>query len=181
MNERSKTGLVQRRFLEVHGARIVPSFARYQQIDRAEGPRAALGYRRADSEPLYLERYLDAPVEQVVSAILDRPTPRDAIIEIGNLAADDAFAMIELWGSVANDLGADHEIAVATLTAPLRAMFARIGVPLTLLGPASIARSDDPATWGRYYLGDPWVCAGVISEGQNAIAAFLARRRRHAA
>lgn len=181
MSERSKAGLVQRRFLEIHGARIVPSFASYRRVDRAEVPRAALGYRRAGSEPLFLERYLDVPVEQLVSAALNRPTRRDSIIEIGNLAADDAFAMIELWGSVANDLGAVHEVAVATLTAPLRAMFDRIGVPLTLLAPAGIARSDDPAAWGRYYRNDPCVCAGVISEGQSAISAFLARRRRRAA
>lgn len=181
MSERSEAGLVKRRFLEIHGARIVPSFASYRHVDRAEAPRATLGYRRAESEPLFLERYLDTPVEQLVSATLDRPTQREHIIEIGNLAADDAFAMIELWGSVANDLGADHEVAVATLTAPLRAMFARIGVPIKLLAPASASRADAPDVWGRYYAGDPWVCAGVISEGQNAISAFLARRRRHAA
>ncbi len=181
MSECSDAGLVQRRFLEIHGARIVPSFASYRHVGLAEAPRAALGYRRAATGPLFLERYLDAPVEHLVSVALDRPTGRNGIIEIGNLAADDAFAMIELWGNVANDLGAEHEVAVATLTAPLRAMFGRIGVPLALLGPASIARSDDPAAWGRYYRNDPWVCAGVIAEGQSAISAFLARRRRHAA
>lgn len=181
MSERSEAGLVQRRFLEIHDARIVPSFASYRQVERSEVPRAALGYRRAQIEPLFLERYLDAPVERLVSAAINRPTERRHIIEIGNLAADDAFAMIELWGSVANDLGADCEVAVATLTAPLRAMFARIGVPIRPLARASISRSDDPEAWGRYYAGDPWVCAGVISEGQSAISAFLARRRRHAA
>ena len=30
--------------------------------------------------------------------------------------------MIELWGAVANDLGGSSEVAVATLTAPLRRM-----------------------------------------------------------
>lgn len=181
MSERSEAGLVQRRFLEIHGARIVPSFASYRQVARAEVPRAALGYRRAETEPLFLERYLDAPVERLVSNALGRPVQRNHIIEIGNLAADDAFAMIELWGSVANDLGADCEVAVATLTAPLRAMFTRIGVPLSVLAPASASRADDQGIWGRYYEGDPWVCAGLISQGQSAISAFLARRGRRAA
>jgi hypothetical protein len=140
-----------------------------------------VGYRRAADEALFLERYLDAPVEELVSRAIGRPTRRENIVEIGNLAADDAFAMIELWGTAANDLGAACEVAVATLTAPLRSMFARIGLPLAVLAPAIIERSDNPADWGRYYESDPKVCAGVIADGQRAIGAFLSRRRRAAA
>ncbi|MCT2398201.1 thermostable hemolysin [Novosphingobium mangrovi (ex Huang et al. 2023)] len=181
MDDSPEISLVRRRFLEAHGASVRPAFGSYVHVTRAERPRAALGYCRAGSEPLFLERYLDAPVEQAVSAATGRPAARESIIEIGNLAADDAFAMIELWGSVANDLGAGCEIAVATLTAPLRAMFARIGVPLVVLGSAVAERADDPEAWGHYYARDPQVCAGVIAQGQQAIAAFLARRRRSAA
>ncbi|MEJ2409562.1 MAG: thermostable hemolysin [Novosphingobium sp.] len=181
MSDSPEFQLVRRRFMEMHGACVRPAFGNYRRVERAEQARAALGYRRADSEPLFLERYLDAPVEVAVSAATGKPTMRESIIEIGNLAADDAFAMIELWGSVANDLGANCEVAVATLTAPLRAMFARIGVPLFVLAPAAAARADDPEGWGRYYASDPQVCAGVISQGQKAIAAFLSRRRRAAA
>lgn len=36
--------------------------------------------------------------------------------------------MIELWGRAANDLGSDGEVAVATLTAPLRRMVAWIAM-----------------------------------------------------
>lgn len=181
MSDSPEFHLVRRRFMETHGASVRPAFGQYSQIERGDLTRAALGFRRAGDEALFLERYLDAPVEQVVSAAVGKPTARESIIEIGNLAADDAFAMIELWGSAANDLGANCEIAVATLTAPLRAMFARIGVPLTVLAPAGAERADDPEAWGRYYASDPQVCAGIISQGQKAIAAFLARRRRAAA
>lgn len=173
--------LVRRRYREMHGACVRPAFGTYQHVERSEQLRAALGFRRAGAEALFLERYLDAPVEQAVSAAFGTSVARDSIIEIGNLAADDAFAMVELWGSVANDLGANCEMAVATLTAPLRAMFARIGVTLTVLAPATAGQVGDPQEWGRYYASDPQVCAGIISQGQRAIAAFLARRRRAAA
>lgn len=181
MADSSEFELVRRRYMEMHGACLKPTFCTYTHVERAETPRAALGFHRAGEAPLYLERYLAAPVDVVVSAALGRQVARESIIEIGNLAADDAFAMIELWGSVANDLGAGCEVAVATLTAPLRAMFARIGVPLTVLAPATIDRTDDPELWGQYYASDPQVCAGVIAEGQRAIAAFMARRRKAAA
>ncbi|MCJ2178292.1 thermostable hemolysin [Novosphingobium album (ex Hu et al. 2023)] len=181
MSDSPEFHLVRRRFMEAHGASVRPAFGHYSQIERAELTRAALGFRRADGEPLFLERYLDAPIEQVVSGALGKSMARESIIEIGNLAADDAFAMVELWGSAANDLGTDCEVAVATLTAPLRAMFARIGVPLVVLAPAAAERADEPEAWGRYYASDPQVCAGIISQGQQAIGAFLARRRRVAA
>ncbi|KHK93517.1 thermostable hemolysin [Novosphingobium malaysiense] len=181
MADSSEFELVRRRYSEIHGACLMPTFCKYRHVERAETPRAALGFHRAGEAPLYLERYLDGPVDAAVSAAMGRRVTRESIIEIGNLAADDAFAMIELWGSVSNDLGEDCEIAVATLTAPLRAMFGRIGVPLYVLAPATADRADEPGRWGRYYASDPQVCAGVIADGQKAIAAFLARRRRIAA
>lgn len=170
--------LMQRRFAAMHGACLRPGYPDLLHVGRRDASRAALGYRRAGEERLYLERYLDRSVEQCLSDVLGRAVSRDKVIEIGNLAADDAFAMVELWGMAANDLGTECEIAVATLTAPLRRMFARIGVPLHILVPARAGRTDDAAAWGRYYDSDPRVCAGLIGEGQRAIAAFLARRAR---
>jgi hypothetical protein len=160
---------------------MLPGFRSYLNVGRSGAVHAQVGYRRASTEPLFLERYLDAPVEQVLSAALHRPVARDAVVEIGNLAADDATALVELWARAANDLGTDCEIAVATLTAPLRAMFARLGLQLVELAPARIERVADPKAWGRYYASDPRVCAGSIAEGQQALARFFSRRRSRAA
>ncbi|WP_374414420.1 thermostable hemolysin [Novosphingobium colocasiae] len=181
MIESPSSVLVRSRFLQVHGAPVRPGFANLLDVQRAGAPRAVLGYQRAGDAPLFLESYLDSPVEDCLAAVLGRPVARGSVIEIGSLAADDAFAMVSLWATAANDLGAQCEIAVATLTAPLRRMFTRMGVPLHVLAPATAARVSDPAAWGRYYDADPMVCAGLIAEGQRAIADHLAARRRAAA
>lgn len=181
MTKASAVDLVRRRFLEVHGAQVSPAYDRLLDVRESDGSRAALGYRRAADEVLFLERYLAAPVEACLSAVVGRPVARTGIIEIGNLAAADPFAMIALWGMAANDLGSGSEFAVATLTAPLRAMFARLGVTLHELAPAGIEQVGQPEGWGRYYDTDPRVCAGRIAQGQQAIAAFLGRRGRIAA
>jgi hypothetical protein len=166
---------IDQAFARAYGAPNAAGYAEYLVVPH----RAALGYRRAGTEPLFLEQYLDQPIEQAVSAVLGRRVGRDRIIEIGNLAADDAWSMIALWGEAANDLGGSNEVVVATLTASLRRMFARIGVPVRELAPADPARLGTAASeWGDYYLADPRVCAGPIGEGQQAIATFLARRRR---
>lgn len=167
-------------YRRAYGARHPAAFGDYLSTG-AKG-RAVLGYRRAGAEPLYLEAYLDDPVETLVSVALRRPVPREAIVEIGNLAADNAWSMIALWGDAANDLGGASEVVVATLTAPLRRMFARIGVPLQALMRAEPERlGNDAAEWGSYYALDPVVCAGSIAEGQRAIGTFQARRRRERA
>jgi hypothetical protein len=170
--------LIDRKYREAFGARLNPSFSDWM----AQGEGSALGYRRAGPDPLFLEAYLDQPVEMLVSKALGQIVDRDAIVEIGNFAADNALAMIELWGSAANDLGGSSEVAVATLTAPLRSMFARIGLPILPLAPADPARLGGAAgEWGSYYASDPMVCMGVIAEGQAAIGRFLSRRKRRLA
>ena len=177
MLETRSTDLVSRRYLHVHGAQVRATYTETLAVSREGFTRAVLGYRRADAEDLFLERYLDVPIELCLSQALGRPVPRGSVIEIGNLAADDAFAMVALWASAANDLAGACEIAVATLTAPLRRMFTRMGVPLYVLAPATLDRAGDAGEWGRYYASNPVVCAGLIAPGQEAIGAYLASRR----
>lgn len=181
MLEARSTDLVTRRYLHVYGAQVRAFYSETMAVSREGNPRAVLGYRRAGAEKLFLERYLDAPVETCVSQALGRPMPRESVIEIGSLAADDAFAMVALWASAANDLGGSCEVAVATLTAPLRRMFTRIGVPLHVLAAATLERVGDTGEWGSYYESEPMVCAGLIAPGQQAITTYLASRRRIAA
>ncbi len=182
MIESAEFPLIRRRYRDVFGASLTPGFGAWMHSGAQEASGAALGYRRAGEEPLFLECYLDQPVEAAVTSALGRKIDRQQIVEIGNFASDNALAMIELWGAAANDLGAGSEVAVATLTAPLRRMFARIGLPVTVIAPARPERLAAAAEeWGSYYAQDPQVCAGIIADGQQAIAAFLQRRHRREA
>lgn len=180
MDAASARSFVEESYRRAYGARAPAVFGEY--LAGPDASRAALGYRRAAAGPLFLERYLDEPIERIVSAALAREMARGSIVEIGNLAADNAWSMIALWGAAANDLAGSSEVVVATLTAPLRGMFARLGVPVHELAPADPTRLGAAAAdWGSYYRADPVVCAGPIAEGQRAIASFLVRRRRESA
>jgi hypothetical protein len=142
---------------------------------------AALGYRRADAGSLFLEAYLDVPVEQTLETVLGRVILRRDIVEIGNLASENAPAMVALWAKTANDLGDDAQVAVAVLTAPLRAMFRRLGVTLYEIAPARADRIADAAIWGDYYKQDPVICAGLIADGQMRLSRFAERLLRRCA
>jgi hypothetical protein len=182
MDPKPLIDLMQSRFEQVHQA--LPSIRYTELRGQSCGGRvcAALGYRRAHIEPLFLEAYLNEPVETLLSNQFERCVTRNDIVEIGNLASCNAPAMIALWAQTANDLGGQAEIAVAVLTLPLRRMFARLGVPLVEIvraDPASLG--DASAEWGAYYAQDPVVCAGVIADGQAQLARFLVRIERQAA
>ncbi|HTN15903.1 MAG TPA: thermostable hemolysin [Sphingomonadaceae bacterium] len=174
--------LIRRRYKDAFGASLAPSFRHYLAHGPESAAAAVLGYRRAEEGVLFLEAYLERPIEALLTETFHRPVSRRDVVEIGNFAADNAIAMIRLWGAAANDLAGGSEIAVATLTAPLRRMFNRIGVPLAEIALATPdALGASAAEWGRYYETDPRVCAGMIREGQGAISAFLTRRDRQEA
>jgi hypothetical protein len=168
--------LVRDTYARAFGARIDPASSQFLSEGTSAQPLAVLGYTRAGAQPLFLERYLDCPVEDLVSAAFARPVPREQIVELGNLASCNGWALVRLWSKAANDLGAEMEFAVATLTAPLRTMFQRIGLPLEVLAPAVPGHADH-VLWGSYYRADPLVCAGRIAAGQDAIARFFSNRR----
>ena len=172
--------LIRDRYFHEYGADVAPAFGTYLEHEGTDGTLATLGYSRAGTDPLFLERYLDEPVERAVATAFGEAVARDQIVEIGNLASCNGWALVRLWGLAANDLGGELEFAVATLTAPLRAMFRRIGLPVQVLAAARVERSGG-GDWGSYYQLDPQVCVGRIAEGQRAIACFLARRQRERA
>jgi len=171
--------LIWRRYNEVHGASLEVAYNCFFSKSSPLGAQAALGYRRASAERLFLENYLDLPIEQELGRALGRSFARHDIVEIGNLAADNALAMVRLWADTANDLGAECEIAVATLTRPLRAMFRRLGLTIYEIAPARSERlADRGASWGGYYEQRPVVCAGYIAEGQSRLTAIVDRHDR---
>ncbi len=176
MNHFASRSLVQRRYRAVHGAEPAADYPAYLTIGSPEEPRAVLGFRAADAEPLFLEKYLGEPIEIVLSRTLRRPVPRGRIVELGDHASHLSSATLALWREAAAALEGRADFAVAVLTRPLRAMFARLGVELTTLAPAHRdALGDAGAGWGRYYDADPLLCAGDIAACRAALDRALSR------
>ncbi len=168
--------LIQDRYRAVHGAIPAGDYPNYCSVGPSNAPFAALGYRMAGAQPLFLECYLDRPVEQVVSERLGRQVDRQRIVEIGDHASRRPAATLILWHDAARSLAGQAEIAVAVLTRSVRDMLERLGVPLIELAPARIeAVGTAAAQWGRYYDAMPIVCAGDIGTGLAALSGKPAR------
>jgi hypothetical protein len=127
---------------------------------------AAAGYRRADGGTLFLERYLDAPVEALLAQQAAASPARADIVEVGHLAAARAGEGRRLILQLGPHLAAQgFQWVVSTLTEELRQLFLRIGVAPLALGQADPrALGDDAAAWGRYYAHRPVVLAGHLPQ-----------------
>jgi hypothetical protein len=169
---------IRSRYAAVHHAAAPVTYDRFLDRMRSRRSGAALGFRSAADGPLFLERYLDQPIEAVLAPYWGAAVERSRIVEIGSLAGNSGLALLDLWVHAAGDLGRHADIGVAVLTAPLRAMFARLGIPIRVLAPADASRIGHAAAlWGSYYTNDPQVCAGSLRDGLQQLERFLARRR----
>lgn len=133
---------------------------------------AAAGYRPAAQAPLFLERYLVAPVESLLPGHAPLRTARDGIVEVGHLAASKAGEGRRLILLLGPHLAAQNfEWVVGTLTRELRHLFVRIGVTPLALGTADpAALGDEAAHWGSYYDHRPLVLAGHLKLALRRLA-----------
>ncbi|MBV4458011.1 thermostable hemolysin [Pseudomonas sp. COR58] len=159
---------IQHRFRKVHGADIrhfMPQL--FGMHDGAGDLCAVAGVRRANLEPLFLERYLDEPIEPLISAAADRAVERTAIVEVGNLAASDTgsarMSIIAITYLLA--MGG-LEWVTFTGNVGLVNSFHRLGLkPVTLCAADPQRLGDDRHQWGSYYESKPWVHVGNIRAG----------------
>lgn len=174
------------RFAEAHGAQV-PAFmpALIGLKDWRGELRSALGYRNAGEQHLFLERYLDEPVEMAIRRALlrDRSSPhaatadaamrceppaqRSSIAEIGHLSGRGCRASIYLLAQLPRYLlGRGYRWIAFTGTQRVREILLAMNAPLVDLGPADPARLGESAReWGRYYETAPRVMAGWLPHG----------------
>jgi hypothetical protein len=143
---------------------------------------AAAGYRGAGGAPLFLERYLSAPVESLLASAAPERPARHGVVEVGHLAASRSGEGLRLIALLGAHLAARNlQWGVFTITAELRHLFIRLGVTPLALGTAQAAAlGDDAAHWGSYYEHEPVVLAGHLGLALRHIA-HRTRRAKDAA
>jgi len=167
--------MIERRYATIHGAIPVVRYSQFCIVEPAgkPGPSAALGFRLAGAERLFLEDYLDEPVERAICRAFNMSIDRERIVEIGAHASVRSRATIALWARAARHLDGLADVAVAVLTIQLRMMFERLGIAIHDLGDADPSRlPGGRGEWGRYYDQQPRVCAGLIAAAIPKLASF---------
>lgn len=159
---------ISRRFAESFRARIEAFMPRLFAMHDANGDICgALGLRSARHR-LFVEHYLDQPIEQAIARRTGARVERASIVEAGHLSGAFPGAMRTMIWLLTERLQRENfQWVVFTGTTALRNAFRRNG-----LFPLDIERAvadrlppDARAAWGSYYDHCPRVFVGRIQDG----------------
>jgi hypothetical protein len=157
---RSAEEFIKNTYAARYGARLETFPSRMiALLDRRNEILCAAGLRFLD-DGFFSERYLDAPIEDVVSAISARAVKRSAIFEVTTLASRAPLATAKFIAEIgAFGEKAGFEWSFFTLTRRFYLMVSRLGIAPTFLGEADRRRIADCERWGTYYACHPKVYA----------------------
>ncbi|HET9702052.1 MAG TPA: thermostable hemolysin, partial [Burkholderiales bacterium] len=143
---------IRESFAAAYGARVEAFMPKLMSVLTPAGDIIAVcGLRDPRNGPLFLESYLERPVEAVLERVAGRPVSRRGLTEVGNLAiARPGFARFLIAALTEHLHDTGQEWAVFTAVPALRNAFSRLGIELVTLGPARISSlpARDRAKWG---------------------------------
>ena len=171
-NSAAVEGFIRDRFFEDYRAKLTHLMPRLFSVsDTSDRMVAAFGLREAAKSRLFMECYLDEPIEERIQRLTARKVAREHIIEVGNLAAlpGGARSMIAMLTRHLYELG--FEWVTFTGVALVRAAFLRRGLNPLVIAQATPDRltASERLAWGRYFEGRPIVMAGHIPNGYRTL------------
>jgi len=168
-------------FNKAYGAELKTFMPHFIRVTDWDGKyKAVMGYRDAEHHKLFLETYLDAPIEQLISRYLGFEVDRGSIVEVGNLAENQpGDARLAIIAATAYLRTAGYRWVVFTGVSKLRNAFRRLGLEPAELMEADKARlpEDERRRWGSYYDDRPVICFGDISKGFDNLQELWAMLR----
>ncbi|MCW8931402.1 MAG: thermostable hemolysin [Gammaproteobacteria bacterium] len=140
---------------------------------------AALGFRPANNTELFLENYLNKPVEQLLAGSFKQPVDRNDIVEIGNLAIGERGAARSLIVALTGFLfAARYKWCVFTIAKPLINTFRRMDIELEFLTPANnnFMNQQEKKSWGSYYQHNPQVMACRVDQAYQVLTGYILKK-----
>ena len=160
---------VRNAFARKHDASVTSFMPTLLSFRDAGGAlRGVIGLRSAAPKPLYLEQYLEQPVEAAIATATGQAVQRHQVVEVGNLAGVNCRAAMRMVAALpAYLLARDYRWIVFTATSAVRGILQGFDAPLVELARADGSRvSNSPDRWGRYYENDPRVLAGFLPDSR---------------
>ena len=132
-------------------------FAGYVNYDM----QVVIGMQPLGANQAFLEQYLGAPIETILTQLSQVPVTRAQIVEIGNLAAQDMSKAKLMVAFLVFHLSQNNvSWAVCTGTAAVRYVLQQMGLHFQVLEKANPeALGDAQHQWGSYYQQKPYVLA----------------------
>lgn len=162
---------ISSKYQQVHNAQIREYLPILAGIRGMEGFLGAFGLRPGQYRPMFLEQYLDSPVEQQIAVFSKKPVDRCTLMEIGNLAITrkgyGPIVMVIMAKALAE---AGYEWMVFTVTEQVERLMKRLGFePHDLASADPDCLAGDKSLWGSYYENNPRVMVGNLKEARQLI------------
>lgn len=171
-NRAAAEAFISQRFAESYDSRVEAFMPRLFSVRNPDGEICGAFGLRSASHNLFLEQYLDTPIEHVIAARAGKRIERRAIVEVGHFAGAFPGAARAMIGLLTERLHQEaYEWVVFTGTAELRNAFCRMGLfPLDIQAatPDRIP-AEERAAWGSYYDHEPRVLVGNVQAGYRAM------------
>ncbi len=167
-------GFIRHIFHRHYGAQVHSFAPHLLLVEEEGGVVAAAGWQDAAQGDLFLEHYLDEPIERLLERVLGQPLARSSLAEVGHLASVKPGGSLWVFQALAIHLHLlGYEWVVFTATRELIGIFTKLGIPLLALAKAEPSRLGAEAEdWGRYYDTRPIVVACRV---RQALTRTLAR------
>lgn len=161
------------KYEQVHDAHLKEFLPILLRVAEGAETLGAVGLRPGQYRPMFLEQYLDAPIEQQVAAIARQPVDRLSLVEIGNLAVTRRGFAAALFVVLVDLLSAaGFEWLVFTATEQVERIMRIVGFEVHYLVAATPDRlTGDKTIWGSYYDNSPKVMTGRLSDALAVIEA----------
>jgi len=183
LGRQEQEAFIAKRFNDVYGAQVDEFYPVLMSRTENNSLSSVVGIRPGTDKPLFLEQYLELPLDEAIHQKTGNRVCRNTLAEIGNLASNcrrsNQLMFIILTAVLAE---AGYEWVVFTATSQVRALLRRLKFyPVTLCGADPTRLHDNSDAWGSYYAAGPEVQSGSLKEGmeilrQNPFTAGLLKR-----
>ena len=176
VDRRSIEAFIEEVYRRRHGASITTHYPTLLSLHDAGGDvLGAVGLRSAARDRLFLEQYLQGPVEDAIAETAGRSIARAEIAEVGSLASLGNGASVFLVIAAATFLDSRRfSYAVVTANSAMRRIIRTFGFAHTVLGAARGEElADGGQDWGSYYACGPQMLAGPVAPARALIAPYL--------
>jgi hypothetical protein len=167
---------ITQKFADTHSAVIRSFMPRLIALSNGDETTATIGIRSASENALFLEQYMEWPIEEAISSTCLTAVNRKDIVEIGNFAAKNVSAGGLLFTLLALSLRkSGFKWMTFTATTEIEKLIGRLGCEPVILSDALPEKlAGDPADWGAYYLRAPKV---MICNLEHTIVNAVKSRR----
>jgi hypothetical protein len=163
---------ISQRYAATYGATLTNFMPRLFSLQSAQDEIVGAFGLRPASQELFLERYLDRPIETAIGDACGISVVRQQIVEVGHFSGTGAgTARAMIMRLTVRLFHEGFKWVVFTGTVGLRNAFYRLGLDPIDMGPADPTRLDprERLQWGSYYQGKPRVQFGNIVDGFTAL------------